>query len=341
MSDITPVKVNVTADLTEAINTVVNTGVAPIKAAGKGIVKLFSACTGKWFANRDRQIALIAAQTAKDIEGIKAGTKEYRDGKLITTDLAPTPEAYYRLISENNGTCDAKRLEAAMLEAAVEISSIPEDEISDEPLNQTFFNHWRAEAELIDEEDLRKWWAHLLVEEIKKPNSISPRTLHIARNLSREEANIFQRIAKGCHVGLVLTAPPLQTPIFGDYGEIIRLQDAGLIVASVSRRVDGMVVDNKYQIPLPFLDENTAIIIQASSIMLSGYALSHAGEELISILHPRHTEEDIVEIAKKLAIVNPGIQISVNTIFNKTSDDRGRVIRYEWDTNPIWTSQKH
>lgn len=339
MSDITPVKVNVTADLTEPIKKVVDTVVAPIQSVHKGIVKLFSACTGRWFANQERQTALIAAQTAKDIEGIKAGTKEYRNGKLINLELAPTPEAYYRLISENNGACDAKRLEAAMLEAAVEISSTPEDEISDEPLNQTFFNHWRAEAELIDEDDLRKWWAHLLVEEIKKPNSISPRTLHIARNLSREEATIFQRIAKGYCAELILDHPS-QIPIFGNYDEVIRLQDAGLIMTDVSQTIHGSVVDDKFQILLPFYDESIAIILVASHVTLSGYALSRAGKELISILHPQRTKEDIVEIAKKLAIIHCTIHISVKRILDKIKNESGHVIGCNCDDNPIWTSQK-
>jgi len=339
MSDISPVKVSVKADLTESIHKVVDTVVAPIQSVHKGIAKLFSACTGKWFANNDRQTALIAAQTAKDVADINAGKKEYRNGELINLELAQTPEAYYRQISENNGACDAKRLEAAMLEAAVEISNIPEEEISDDPLNQTFFNHWRAEAELIDEDDLRKWWAHLLVEEAKKPNSISPRTLHVARNLSREEANLFQRIAKGYCGGLVLLNPPLNNPLFGNFGEGVRLQDAGLLMSGMSRRIDALVLDQKYQIPLPFLDINIAIVIQASSIILSGYGLSRAGQELISILTLPHTEADVLEIAKHLTVINPNIPISVNKIYDTEKDDQGQVVRYKW-TDPIWVNTK-
>ena len=333
MSDISPVNANLDlkADLTKPVEDV--TEIA--KDTHRGLGKLMYALCGPMMEQRIGQAKRIAAQADRDCLDILAGRKDLDEntGKTVPIKDVSSVDALCTELERVDADCKAKRLAAAIMKSATEIKQIPADEISDEPLNQTFFNHWRAEAELIDEDDLRKWWAHLLVEEAKKPNSISPRTLHVARNLSREEANLFQRIAKGYCGGLVLLNPPLNNPLFGNFGEGVRLQDAGLLMSGMSRRIDALVLDQKYQIPLPFLDINIAIVIQASSIILSGYGLSRAGQELISILTLPRTEADVLEIAKHLTVINPNIPRLVSTRF--TTQKKTTKIRWFAISGPI------
>ena len=338
-----PIKVNldVKADLTKSTNKVVDTIVKPIQDIHKGIVKLFTACTGKWFANKERQIALISAQTEKDVEEVKLGRKEYRNGELINLDLTNNPDAFYRQISENNAACDAKRLGAAMLEAALELSNIPEEEISDKPLNQTFFNHWRTEAELIDDEDLRQWWSHLLVEEICKPNSISPRTLDVAKNLSRDEAELFTRIAQGI---LENDASILVNedghPICGTYDEILALQDAGLVGAISSLTLEAIFKDksNNKIIDMPFIRSKFVVIFKSEKIHFQVGVLTKAGREIYNIIKKPLILNQIIQIAEEISHQNPNATAMIFPLKSKSKESNGDNIDVINDT-PLWTNR--
>ncbi len=332
MSGILPLNVQVNADLTDATNKVVDTVVKPIQGIHKAIVKIFTACAGKWFANKDRQVELIAAQTEKDIEDVKAGRKEYRNGELISLDLVNNPDAFYKQISENNAACDAKRLGAAMLEAAIELSNIPEEEISDEPLNQTFFNHWRAEAELIDEEDLRKFWAHLLVEETKKPNSISPRTLDVAKNLSKDEARRFERFSRYCFDDTIIVNSD-DIPICGEYSEILSLQDAGIIGQISNRWYKSIDLDDTLakQILMFIPGQNYMLSASSNKISFRCHILTVAGRQLLSTLHKKINIENIKIIAKEISRQNNSIEIKL------TETIPGKPLFYN---SPIWTTSE-
>lgn len=339
MSDISPVKIDIKADLTPAIDKIVDTVVAPVTGIHKGITKIISACSGKWFANRDRQVALIAAQTAKDVEDIKSGKKEYRNGELLNVELAPTMADYYRQISEHNGACDAKRLEAAMFTAAIELYNIPEEEVSDEPLNQTFFNRWRAEAELIDDEDLRQWWAHLLVEETKKPNSISPRTLDVAKNLSQYEAKLFAKLSVGVKLDFLLTND-VGVPVLGRFGDILTLQNAGLLNAqsSVQTQEKGSEdTDKKYFI---FEKAGYGVLISSQKqTLLEGYGLTSAGKELYNILSSTQAAlSTMIEIATIISQNNGNCTVSVHKITSiSEEEDDDKTVTLSDD--PVWSNE--
>ena len=344
MSDDMPLKIDVKADLTKPVENITDM----LKGTHKGLGKIYYALIEPWVNNRKAQadmiaaesaraIKLLEAQTAKDIHDINAGMKEYRHGRLL--DIRVTSSAdYYSQVKNLNGICDAKRLEAAMFDAAIEINKIPEDEISDEPLNQTFFNHWRAEAELIDDENLRKWWAHLLVEETKKPNSISPRTLQTAKYLSKQEALIFQRIIKGV-IGSCLPLQEGGKSPFGNHDDALILQDAGLLGGS-----GGKVLASPYYLDelgkvtaFPFFEENLVILIQTDEFLLYGKILTTAGSELYHISHQPLSEKDVVDFGKWIYCYTPKFPVRVCRISKycpELNEDRHYIV----SKTPLWIS---
>ena len=178
MCDISPVKIDINADFTKPAEDI--TGMA--KDTHKGFGKILYAAYGPWVEKRLGEAKRIEAQAERDAAEIKNGISKYdvAEKSMISLPEVSSIDALCVELESVNSTLKAKRLAAALMTASIEMKQVLEEEVSDEPLNQTFFNHWRAEAELIDDEDLRKWWAHLLVEETKKPNSISPRTLNVA-----------------------------------------------------------------------------------------------------------------------------------------------------------------
>lgn len=186
------VKIEAKADLTPAVEA----GSDIATKSHKGVAKFVYALCGPWMEKRIANAKLIEAQGIQNCLAIENGAAKYDDGKLIPFAPQATMESSFDALHKLCHASDAKRLHAAMQEAARQISEVPEEQVSDEPLSQDFFNHWRREAEMIDDEEVRKWWASLLAEEAKMPNSISARTLDVARDLSKTEAD-FSTHVKG------------------------------------------------------------------------------------------------------------------------------------------------
>ena len=222
-----------------------------------------------------------------------------------------------------------------------QLADIPDDQISDEPLSQTFFNRWRREAEMIDEEDLRQFWAKLLVEETKAPHSISPRTLHVARDLSREDAVLFERVAQ-CVFDDTLVVDGNGIPPNCSYLEKIRLQDAGLIGSANSRREFQVHSDGrsgKACADIVFQDDGFLIRCFGNEVHVSCHVLTTAGIELMKILSIRRTQEDIVAIAKAIADQKKHSLVEVHKVTSIEPGDSGG-FGYRYEIDPVWTTKK-
>ena len=282
MSDLLPInaeiKAEVKADLTHTVDTMADMS----HETHKGIGKFLNACLGPWIEQRNRTARLIAAQTERDSQDILTGRKSLTEiiGNVSSNTEVSTLDALCNELVQSDSTCKAKRLMSALLTAAAEIKQIPEDEISDEPLNQTFFNHWRAEAELIDDEDLRQLWAKLLVEETRKTNSVSPRTLGVVKNLSKQDAVIFERLGK-CFVGNAVIVNSKDHPLNGDYDDVLLLQDAGLI-GQLSSRWFSASKNNLTIIPLP--NVKFLLVAPCAKITFRCHILTPAGLQLFKFI---------------------------------------------------------
>ena len=339
MSDIWPVKVNldIKADLTKSAEDIA----AMAKDTHKGVGKLVYAAFGPWIEERVGKAKRVAAQAEKDSLDILAGRARLDEETKTMVPIGDVSniDALCEELENVNSKCKAKRLAAALMTASIEMKQVPEEEVSDEPLNQTFFNHWRAEAELIDDEDLRKWWAHLLVEETKKPNSISPRTLDVVKNLSREEAEIFLRLIKGYVEGIIFADAQGQ-PVYGNFYETVMMEEAGLFTTKVARTYPSNYQDSNFgkQIILPFMEDNLLIAIDGDTFALTGNMLTKAGRELLHIFRKSLSENDIIKIGEHIFSARKDITISIHRVTNKIFDDMGKVKRYEWNRIPIWTN---
>lgn len=336
MSNWWPIKAKLKADLTKPAEDI--TGMA--KDTHKGFGKILYAAYGPWVEKRLGEAKRIEAQAERDAAEIKDGISKYDIAakEMISLPKVSSIDALCIELESVNSTLKAKRLAAAIFAVGVEIKQIPEEKISDEPLNQTFFNHWRAEAELIDDEDLRKWWAHLLVEETKKPNSISPRTLDVAKNLSQYEAKLFAKLSIGVKINFLLTND-VGVPVLGRFGDILTLQNAGLLNAqsSVQTQEKGSEdTDKKYFI---FEKAGYGVIISSKKqTFLSGYGLTSAGRELYRILPGIPTPfSTIIEIAKVISRNNDNCVVVVHKITSVSGDGDDQTVTLSDD--PVWSSE--
>ena len=334
-----PLQIRLKADLTKSAEDITEMA----KDTHKGFGKILYAVYGPWIEKRIGETKRIEAQANRDAAEIKDGFSKYdiATRSMISLSEVSSIDALCVELESVNSTLKAKRLAAALMTASIKMKRVPEDEVADEPLNQTFFNRWRAEAELIDDENLRQWWAHLLVEETKKPNSISPRTLDVAKNLAKDEALLFQRLLKGCFGDLILPAADADA-IFGSYYDTTLLNDAGLLQVRSGLTLTWQHQDdtNGKQILLPFIDANAVIIIETEKIHIIGNPLTRAGIELRDAIKIKRTVNDIITIADKIHLHSERmLKIIVCEIQDNIFAPDGTIKNYNWSSNPIWEKQ--
>ena len=196
-----------------------------------------------------------------------------------------------------------------------------EEVCSEEPVEQGWINRFFDSVSDVSDEDLRKLWGKVLAGEIKQPKSYSLRTLETLKNLSKYEAELFQKITP-CILtlgkNLFLPSDNELLEKYGImYGEIIALDECGLINSS------GLVSLNP-----PVSDTNLITIYNRSKlIMLHGlvtneekisigeFGLTKAGKELFHILDCNSNDEYICDFAEKVANQNSKkIKVTVHKI---------------------------
>ena len=313
MNDI-DIKLNAKADF----DPVVKEGAGVVATLNKGIAKIFSALLGPWIAERERNARLIAEQTEIECQALRNNQMSYVEGKLIPYQPpAQLPDAYQQLHALNHGA-DALRLKAAMDVAATKFYDIPESDVSDEPIPQTFFNHWRREAEMIDEADIRERWAQLLVQETKKPGTVSVRTLEVVARMTRDEAAIFERARQGIFNDMLLTEQKNGHALSCSYGDCLILSDAGLItLPSAQEKVDRGAQSAFEHV---FADERVLLLIESANFTLNGYVLTRAGMEMVNALRIGLTKASINKIAKRISEWNKSAMVSLHEITGETTD---------------------
>lgn len=71
-----------------------------------------------------------------------------------------------------------------------------EKEVSNEPVNPDWATRFFDIVQDISDDEMQLLWGRILAGEIKQPKSYSLRTLEILRNMTKEEAEIFQKVAQ-------------------------------------------------------------------------------------------------------------------------------------------------
>ncbi len=335
--EILPVNAKLNVDVKVDLAPVVQATADTISTSHKGVGKLLNAFVGPWIANRERAIALLQAQTQHDCQQIAEGELIYQEGQLLSVpDQRPLPNVY-ETVHGLNHQADAKRLEAAIREAARQISEVPSDQISDDPIPQTFFNHWRREAEMIDEDELRQWWARILVEEAKKPHSISPRTLDVARRLSKEEALLFVKMVKG-EVDGIIPVDSQGHPQYISYAEALMLQSAELIFAQHSQTTFRLTydIDEKHNkgTCIPLHNAGLMLCVHKKDFSADCYILTDAGRRLLSIAQEPRRVEDYIAIATRLSSLSGNTIMSLHPIMQRQG------AQLTWSNIPVWTSKR-
>jgi hypothetical protein len=122
-------------------------------------------------------------------------------------------------------------------------------EVSADPVDPDWSARFFAECQDVSNDEMQGVWARLLAGEVARPGSFSPRTLWIVKNLSANEAQLFNSLCKNSfRLGTTLTplvGSPPDSPFFEELGlnfpAFQALEHAGLI----AHHALGLVWDRK------------------------------------------------------------------------------------------------
>ena len=114
------------------------------------------------------------------------------DGETIKNELTLEERTQNRINYKEQKK--QKNIESITQKAAINLES--EETVSSEPVDEDWTTRFFNYAEDISNEEMQELWARVLAGEIKQPNSYSLRTLELIRNLSKDEASAFTKVAK-------------------------------------------------------------------------------------------------------------------------------------------------
>ena len=306
IGDVNVSPVTVKADLNGDITPLIKSSAGLMSSSNKGVGKILNAMLGSWIAKCTRKALLIAAQADRDVLAVKSGEQSFdiETGELQNSNSG---QQVPLLLSKIHELDDEVRFLKATIEASKELELTPEEDISDEPLSQDFFNRWRREVEIVEDEELRRWWSHLLTEEVKKPNTISVRTLDVVKNLSADEAKLFQKIAR-LSVNDCIPSD-MSSASSGFVDDILIMKEAGLLGGEHGMRVCFNQNEVKYlsevaelgRVVTMHLASPLYLLVNTSQkVAIPCYHLTRAGNELLRAAAIDITENEAKELAIRI-----------------------------------------
>jgi len=162
-----------------------------IKIDGKPLEKLFdviSKAIGRIYT--PRAIRKEADAKAYEIDVIeRAKAKAYLYGQEIEQDFLDRIEerVLYREVKKQ------KNIDAVTMIAAEELRN--ENNVSDTPVDEDWSVRFFKVVEDISDEMMQQLWGRILAGEVKNPNSFSIRTIECLKNITKQEAELFTKVA--------------------------------------------------------------------------------------------------------------------------------------------------
>lgn len=182
------IKINVNAEVKADLQPV-------IEQTPNALNKLFELLFGVRHAKQKRLMALIDIQKSKDIEKLEDGLVVFDIDKKRLEDISlESDKDKLEIIAQVATNEELSNISDCVKEAIRRF--IDNDMDNDKELSKTFFNRWREEAKLVSEDYARKLWGLILAEEMNSPETISNRILDILKNLTRNEAELFNTMSQ-------------------------------------------------------------------------------------------------------------------------------------------------
>lgn len=259
-----------------------------IKFEGKPIEKLIdvvSKAIGTIY--EPRQIVRKAKAEAKS-ESIKAIEKA-KTQAIIDGDMG---KAQYldrvndRLI--NKETKRQKNIEEVVAVAGTLLQT--EDKVSENPIDQDWTTRFFDIIQDVSDNEMQVLWGQILAGEIKQPKSYSLRTLETLRNMTKDEAETFQKVAQFVLVqdeAFLFSSDDVLVKYGINYSKIAKLIEIGLLQPGVFVRrqyVSTNMTDEQYVIIYGDLVVLITIKPNTSTFSIPIRLLTTVGKELVKLV---------------------------------------------------------
>ncbi len=234
-----------------------------------------------------------------------------------------------------------RNIENVLQVSAQKLKSEPN--VSDEPIDQDWATRFFDIAQDISNEQMQDLWGRILAGEIKQPHSYSLRTLETLRNITSEEAQLFERIAQCVlyDVSYYIFQDSFEKdPKIGyQYVDIARLMEIGL-VQSGSTIVKQFYNEsgNNSQHQICYGEGYVAFVempAELKQISFPIYPLTHVGEELYRLISPTLNHEYLEYVLHKILERNRHINKQIKARYAKLNWINYTKGQFEYDADSI------
>ena len=185
---------------------------------------------GRWYSPID--VRRMAKAKACEISVISEALREnadvpavYDNGEIVLDTQnfgelmkrAHQRMTYQELVKQNN-------IESVIGMAYQAIGN--EEKVTDEPVDEDWILRFFNSVQDVSSAEMQRIWAGILAGEIRRPSSFSLRTLETLHNISKDEAELFQRI----HKYIIKNGKKRYIP-----NEDVLLQNAGINYSDIVR----------------------------------------------------------------------------------------------------------
>ena len=205
-----------------------------------------------------------------------------------------------------------------------------EDSISSKDVSEDWMMRFFNSVQDISDEKMQLLWGKILAGEIKQPNSFSLRSLDAMTKISKDEAQLFEKLSsyvinfRGTYA--ILNNDDLNEKYSISYGQILALDECGIIDSSAMMSLE-LGINEK--VTLEIVYDSQLLIASAKDkrkIRIQIFKLTRIGMEIFKIISHCYNKEYFDEVAKILARENREISFSMHNILNKLEDGRFQYI---------------
>ena len=213
------------------------------------------------------------------------------------------------------------------------------DVVNDEPVSQDWMSRFFNSVEDISDEKMQEMWAHILAGEIKKPNTYSYRTIEKLKNMTRQEAELFEKVAglslQNTGTFFVINDNAILNAHGVYFKHLLELEECGLMSAqSLSLTIQASQDEPDYIIN----DKYIGLIRgkepkKKQSLKLNIFAFTESGKQLIKAIHPQIDGQYLIDCLQVIRQKNSNFSITAHAI-NFSLDD-GRINYNTDDILPV------
>lgn len=193
------------------------------------------------------------------------------------------------------------------------------DSVSSDPVDPDWMFRFFNSVENISNEDMQKIWGRILAGEVKSPSRYSYRTLEKLRNITKEEAQLFQEVAS-----LSLTHENRKFLLKNDslmnkydiyFSDIFKLEECGLM-SSHSLSLNLSISNEKPEIVWNshILGKIVGITPEVEQISLPIYIFTEAGSQLLDAIQPQQNKTYILDCLEHIRRNYKKANVTAHTI---------------------------